>query len=491
MHGNVEEWCHDWYGPYPGEPQTDPVGRADGDFRVTRGGSHSTTLEFLRSANRSGTLPDDKHWLIGFRIVQAGLSKTKPLPKPPAPRWAQDVSQQRCDWPPPKDYDPRKPHFRGPTQYVHIPPDSDGPMFSRHNHQPALTACPNGDLLAVWYSCRRERGRELAVVASRLRRGSDEWEPAAPFWDAPDRNDHGNDIWWDGEDALYHFNGLGHEVGWASLALIMRTSTDNGRTWSKARLIHPSHAVHHQVIAGAFRTREGYIIVKCDAGPGGSGGSVIHISRDEGKTWVDPGEGRAQPEFADGGAGAWIAGIHAGVVQLRDGSLMALGRGNTIDGQMPKSISKDMGRTWTYSPSAFPPIGGGQRPVLMRLREGPLLFASFAPAQKIRDAAGQPRKASGLFAALSFDEGETWPVRRLVTDDKPPRRVDGGGNTGEFTLGPDTAEPRGYMAATQTPDGVIHLISSKLHYAFNLAWIKTPMPASSARPAGALPDSPP
>ena len=79
MHGNVEEWCLDWYGPYVDDPQTDPTGRAEGDFRVTRGGSHSTTLEFLRSANRSGTLPDDKSWLIGFRVVQAEMPSTEPL----------------------------------------------------------------------------------------------------------------------------------------------------------------------------------------------------------------------------------------------------------------------------------------------------------------------------------------------------------------------------------------------------------------------------
>ncbi|MBM3493037.1 MAG: hypothetical protein FJX72_01750 [Armatimonadetes bacterium] len=30
----------------------------------------------------------------------------------------------------------------------------------------------------------------------------------------------------------------------------------------------------------------------------------------------------------------------------------------------------------------------------------------------------------------------------------------------------------GYLAATQTPDGVIHLISSRLHYRFNLGWLK-------------------
>ena len=41
MHGNVEEWCQDWYGPYEPHSQTDPVGRETGLYRVTRGGSHS------------------------------------------------------------------------------------------------------------------------------------------------------------------------------------------------------------------------------------------------------------------------------------------------------------------------------------------------------------------------------------------------------------------------------------------------------------------
>ncbi|MHC4240086.1 MAG: formylglycine-generating enzyme family protein [Planctomycetota bacterium] len=60
MHGNVEEWCNDWYGPYAGGEQTDPVGMAEGDFKVARGGSHGTNLYYLRSANRMGTLPENR-----------------------------------------------------------------------------------------------------------------------------------------------------------------------------------------------------------------------------------------------------------------------------------------------------------------------------------------------------------------------------------------------------------------------------------------------
>jgi len=471
MHGNVEEWCLDWYGPYESGEQVDPVGRADGDFRVTRGGSHSTTLEYLRSANRSGTLPEDRSWLIGFRVALGEMPSGKPLPVPPSQRWRQDVRQDR-----PSDLangpDPTKPFFKGPRTYVKIPSGANGPLFSRHNHDPGIVACPNGDLLAIWYTCRSEPGRELGIAASRLRRGGEEWDEAAPFWDAPDRNDHAPAIWHDGQGTLLHFNGLAAAATWGSLATILRTSTDHGATWSKARLIMPEHGLRHMPVTTVLRTRDGAIVVPCDAVTGGHGGTAVLVSRDGGKTWTDPGEGKPKPDFREGGRGAWIAGIHAGIVELKDGRLMAFGRGDSIQGQMPKSVSSDGGATWTYSASPFPPIGGGQRLVLLRLAEGPIFFASFAGDMLFRDAAGKETKGSGLFAALSMDEGETWPVRRLVTDGGPAREIDGGGNTGRFQLGPTTAEPRGYLAVCQSADGVIHLITSKNHYAFNLAWLK-------------------
>jgi sulfatase modifying factor 1 len=496
MHGNVEEWCYDWYGPYAEEDQTDPVGRADGDFRVTRGGSHSTTLPYLRSANRLGTLPEDRSWLIGFRVVLGDMPDTKPLPVPPPPLNRQHVTQKT-----PPDLtqgpDPTKPYFKGPRTYVKVPPGSEGPMFSRHNHDPAVVECPNGDLLAVWYSCRSEAGRELCILASRLRHGREEWEPASPFWDAPDRNDHAPAMWADGHGTIYHFNGLSAAATWGNLAIIMRVSTDSGATWSKARLIMPEHGVRHQPVESVFQTREGWIVLPCDAVPGGSGGTAVILSRDggraptEGWSWTDPGEGKPQPRFRDGETGAWIAGIHAGVTQLKDGRLMAFGRGDSIGGRMPRSISRDLGRaptgteaklwsrwSWTYSPSPFPPIGGGQRLILTRLREGPILLASFARKITITDASGARRPVSGLFAALSTDEGHSWQVKRLLSDDGPPRQIDGGGNTGKFTMSYRSAEPGGYLSVCQTPDGVIHLISSKQHYAFNLAWLNTPAPAA-------------
>jgi hypothetical protein len=135
-----------------------------------------------------------------------------------------------------------------------------------------------------------------------------------------------------------------------------------------------------------------------------------------------------------------------------------------------------MGKTWTYSASPFPPIGGGQRLVLLRLREGPLFLVSFAGRLAITDASGAQRQVSGLYGALSVDEGETWPAMRLISDDGPGRMVET--TDGRlFNLSASTAEPRGYLSVCQAADGLIHLISSRQHYAFNLAWLKTAPPA--------------
>ena len=67
LHGNVEEWCLDWYGPYDPDARTDPVGYADGDFRVTRGGSFVTPAFQTRSANRGESEPTYRVGDLGVR----------------------------------------------------------------------------------------------------------------------------------------------------------------------------------------------------------------------------------------------------------------------------------------------------------------------------------------------------------------------------------------------------------------------------------------
>jgi formylglycine-generating enzyme len=70
MHGNMREWCWDYYGPYPAEAQTDPTGPASGTLRVNRGGGWNDFAKHVRSAYRSSTPAKNSSYNLGLRLVR-------------------------------------------------------------------------------------------------------------------------------------------------------------------------------------------------------------------------------------------------------------------------------------------------------------------------------------------------------------------------------------------------------------------------------------
>jgi formylglycine-generating enzyme required for sulfatase activity len=68
MHGNVLQWCQDWYGDYPQKDVVDPQGPENGEDRVLRGGSWIGNPVFCRSAFRNWNDPGHRYLFIGCRL---------------------------------------------------------------------------------------------------------------------------------------------------------------------------------------------------------------------------------------------------------------------------------------------------------------------------------------------------------------------------------------------------------------------------------------
>jgi formylglycine-generating enzyme required for sulfatase activity len=77
MHGNVWEWCLDWFADYPAADLTDPLGPPVGKVKVFRGGGWNNEVQFARAGNRFMMAPDRGIKFVGFRVALAPVSRNQ------------------------------------------------------------------------------------------------------------------------------------------------------------------------------------------------------------------------------------------------------------------------------------------------------------------------------------------------------------------------------------------------------------------------------
>ncbi|MBV9082747.1 MAG: SUMF1/EgtB/PvdO family nonheme iron enzyme, partial [Acidobacteriaceae bacterium] len=413
MESEAAEWVFDWYGSYDPQPQVDPVGPSTGWARVVRGGgimgpyakgASGFAAYYRRNANRASIAPEFRgRHPIGFRVVQGAMPKTTPVETDPQ-LWHQFVKSASVAST--TTVDASQPWFRQ-RPMLPIPPEDEDPetiaaagidpgVFG-HIHSPGIAVMPNGDVLVVEFSAPSTTTEYLpstTFVAFRRRFGSEEWDMPSVFYDFADVNDQSALLW--NDQGVVRFFGGG--VGLDGVPFRSEVSKDSGATWSIPEfpfLRGPIGTVVPQPITSAFHGPNGRMYLASDAI---GGESLLWASDDGAKSWFDT-QGRT-------------GGHHTTFVMLKDGSILGMGGKNTnIEGFMPKSISRDAGKTWTVTKSQFPALGNNQRPYMMRLASGRIFFASDWQDREGKQPAGITEH--GAFVALSSDEGKTWHIKTI------------------------------------------------------------------------------
>jgi hypothetical protein len=472
------EWTLDWYGPYQSGDQTDPTGASSGMTRVVRGGGldwrHTATKTspdlnvpatspyFTRPANRASLPPSytSQTGNVGFRVVQAPMPST-PHTAPWQYFFQTAVKQHSILGGPALSKAIDTPDMSHPLYRTHelFPDLKDknmrgvgwklglAPGLGINYHNSAIQVLPNGDLLAAYYNTPdQEDDPDQTVMTLRRRAGSEEWgmpEPwpvfgdaglAAPvIWNDPvHQAQPGGKVW--------YFFGFARLIGAPPFA--WATSSDSGATWSAAHFpVFPKPIGRYvsQPINSIVRGPDGAIYIPTDSTGRDSDGngsiSAVWKTANEGKTWSDT-EGRT-------------AGRHTTIVFAKNGDLLGIGGKNSeINGHMPMATSHDQGKTWSKSETPFDELMSGERPSVIRLKSGSLFFVSdYNPKHQ------KHNHKDGSFVALSKDDAKTWTIKRL----------------------PENILTVGYTTATQGPDGVIHIVTSKnqVNYEIELneAWI--------------------
>jgi predicted neuraminidase len=326
------------------------------------------------------------------------------------------------------------------------------PKIFPSSHAANLLLLKNGDLLCFWFSGTHEGDSNVAIVMSRLPKGSRQWTDTTVI-DHQEGKSFQNPVAVQTSDKRIWLLHTSQPAGqWQSHAEVLYlTSDDEGRSWSAPQpmFTQPGSFTRHPPVLindKSWILPMYYTPSRSITDGAESNYSAMQLTSDGGKNWkeceVPQSHGLVQPS----------------VVELADGTFFALFRSRYAD-FIYQSTSRD-GRDWAVpTPTHLPNNNSSIQ--LAELHDGSLVLAfNNCSAGVTRDkAATSPRKP--LSIALSLDGGASWPwIRDIET-----------GKSAETPIGPPAGHPKheeySYPSVLQNPRGKIYVA-----YSYNRETIK-------------------
>lgn len=334
------------------------------------------------------------------------------------------------------------------------------------NHASNLLILPNGDVLCTWFAGTQEGVADISILCSRLRKGSDVWEPAVKLSNDPERSEQNPVLFLDPDNTLWLLWTAQISGNQDTAIVRYRKSDDFGETWQDIDvLIDKPGTFIRQPIVVLDNGNWLLPIFNCTVKPGEKwvgnyDTSSVKISEDKGKTWRDV----DVPES--------LGCVHMSIAPLKNGSLIAVYRSRWAD-NIYQSYSHDNGETWTEpKATALPNNNSSIQVTALNNGDLAMVFNNMSAAgaterrsslyDEIEDDSGavEPEIIDGKSAfwgaprapmslAVSKDNGESWTIAANLDE--------GDGfcmtNNSQEKLNREFS----YPTITQSEDGVVHV----------------------------------
>lgn len=312
-------------------------------------------------------------------------------------------------------------------------------------HAPALIETKDGGMLCAWFAGSFEGSGDISIAVAKLDPNTQTWQTPTIVSKGVNRSEQNPAFFRapDGQIWLIYTSQLARQEGKDNMQftsiIMVQKSRDEGQTWDEPTVLFPEEGTFsRQAIQVLSNGRWLFSTWLCEDSPEGltNDPTEFRISDDQGKTWK-----KVRMPESNGR-------VHANVVELGDGELVAFMRSRFAD-HIYISRSYDYGDSWTVPEKSVLPNNNASISAI-RLQSGEIALAYNLNAATNPEfgKVAWPGLRNPVAVSISEDGGRTWPVGRIFESAEGFIGIENKTNNAQYE----------YPTLYQSQDGLLHLV---------------------------------